>query len=134
MAVIEGTSGSVEIATVPIGKLTSVEINIEQETTTQGPFIGDANITTVRTGLSATISAEGVMENPTNAGQQDIIDAILAGTNAAMVIEIDDPAEQTFTCATTILTNLTIGLDTGEGAPFSFEGVTSGAFTLVVTP
>jgi hypothetical protein len=37
------------------------------------------------------------MENPTNAGQQDIIDAIMAGTDAAMVIEIDDPAEQTFT-------------------------------------
>lgn len=130
MAVIEGTSGDVKISAVSIGKLTSVEISIDQETTTQGPFIGDPATTTVRTGLSATVSAEGVMETPTNAGQQDIIDAIMAGTNAAMVIEIDDPVEQTFT-GTVILTNVTIGLDTGEGAPFSFEGSTSGAFSVV---
>lgn len=131
MAVIEGTSGAVKIATVVIGKLTSVEISIDQDTNTQGPFIGDANTTTVRTGLAATISAEGVMETPTNAGQQDIIDAIMGGTDANLVIEIDSPVEQTFTCATTILTNVTVGLDTGEGAPFSFEGTTNGTFTLV---
>lgn len=131
MAVIEGTSGAVKIAAIAIGKLTSVEIAIEQETTTQGPFIGDPNITTVRTGKSATISGEGIMEDPTNAGQQDVIDAIMAGTNAAMVVEIGSPVEQTFTCATTILTSVTLGLDTGEGAPFAFEGVSSGAFTLV---
>jgi hypothetical protein len=130
MAVIQGTSGDVKISSVSIGKLTSCEISIDQETTTQGPFIGDPATTTVRTGLSATVSCEGVMETPTNAGQQDIIDAIMAGTDAAMVIEIDDPAEQTFT-GTVILTNVTIGLDTGEGAPFSFEGTSSGAFTVV---
>ncbi len=133
MAVVEGTSGEVRFNTVVTGKLTSIEISIDQDTATQGPYIGDPNIDTVRTGLSATVTGEGVMETPTNAGQQEVLDAIQDGTDVATVVEIGDPAEQTFTCATLLLTNVTIGLDTGEGAPFSFEGVTSGAFTLVAT-
>lgn len=130
MAIIQGTSGAVKIGGVEVGYLTSCEISIDQETSTQGPFIGDPAIATTRTGLSATVSCEGVMATPTNAGQQEVIDAIMGGTDAAAVIEIDDPVEQTFT-GTLILSNTTIGLDTGEGAPFSFEGVTSGAFSLV---
>lgn len=133
MATIEGTSGDVKFNTVSTGKLTSITITIEQETNTQGPYIGDANTTTVRTGLSATVSGEGVMETPTNLGQQEVLDGIMGGTDVATVIEIGDPAEQTFTCATLLLTSVEIGLDTGEGAPISFEGVTNGAFTLVAT-
>ena len=131
MPVIEGTAGSVKIGAVEVGKLTSITITIEQDTTDSGPYIGEPEISTIRTGLSATIAGEGVMEEPTNAGQQDILDAILAGTDANLIIEIGDPAEQTFTCATSILTSVEVGLDTGEGAPLSFEAVTSGAFTLV---
>lgn len=131
MPVIEGTAGSVKIGIVEIGKLTSITITIEQDTADTGPFIGEPEISTVRTGLTATVAGEGVMEDPTNGGQQDIIDAILAGTDANMIIEIGSPAAQTFTCATTVLTSVEVGLDTGEGAPFSFEGVSSGAFTLV---
>lgn len=133
MATIAGTSGDVKINTISVGKLTAVTITIEQETNEQGPYIGDPNTTKVRTGLSATVSGEGVMETPTNAGQQEIIDGITGADDVAVVIEIDDPAEQTFTCAAMILTSLEIGLNTGEGAPFSFEAESNGAFTLVAT-
>jgi hypothetical protein len=131
MATIEGTSGDVKVGGTSIGYLTSAEIDAKQDTAESGPYIGDPNTTTNRTGKSATVSCEGVMVTPTNAGQQEIIDAYNAGTDASMVIEIDDPAEQTFTCTTMIVTGLKIGLDTGSGAPFSFEAVTNGAFTIV---
>jgi hypothetical protein len=134
MAVIEGTAGEVREGSDVVGKLTSCTITMEQDTNTQGPFIGDPNTTTVRTGKSATVACEGVMETPTNAGQQAIIDAYAAGTDANITVEIDDPAEQTFACTTMIITSLEVGLDTGEGAPFSFEAVSNGAFTLTATP
>jgi hypothetical protein len=133
MATIEGTSGDVKFNATSTGKLTSITITIEQETSTQGPYIGDPTTDEVRAGLSATVAGEGIMETPTNAGQQEILDAILAGTDVATVIEIGDPAEQTFTCATLLLTSVEIGLDTGEGAPISFEGKSKGTFTLVAT-
>lgn len=131
MATIAGTSGTVKVNTIEVGKLTSVEITIEQETATQGPYIGDPNTTTVRTGKSASVSGEGVMETPTNAGQQEIMDSIMDETDAAVIIEIGDPAEQTFTCAAMIITSMPLGLDSGEGAPFSFEMISNGSFTLV---
>lgn len=132
MAVIEGTSGDVKFNAVSTGKLTSIKIAINQDTSDQGPYIGDPTKTTTRTGLSATVSGEGIMETPTNAGQQEVLDAIMGGTDVAAIIEVGDPAEQTFT-GTLVLTSAEIGLDTGSGAPITFEGVTSGSFSLVAT-
>lgn len=131
MAVIAGTSGAVKIATVPIGYLTKCELDASQDTDTQGPYIGDPTTTTTRTGKSVKVSCEGVMVKPTNAGQQDIIDAYNAGTDVAMVVELGSPAEQTFTCSSTVISGLKIGLDTGSGAPFSFEAQTNGTFSIV---
>lgn len=133
MATIEGTAGDVKFNTISVGKLTNITITIEQDTNEQGPYIGEPTTTKVRTGLGATVAGEGVMETPTNAGQQEVIDGITGSTDVAVVIEIDDPAEQTFTCAAMILTSLKLGLDTGEGAPFTFEAESNGIFTLVAT-
>ena len=130
MALIEGSEGTVTIDAVPIGYLTNITISIQEDIQTIGPFISDPNKAKVRAGTEATGSAEGIMTSPIDAGQDDVIEAIEGGNDVALVIEIGDPAVKTFTAATVILSSLEIGLDTGEGAPFSFEFEVSGAFTL----
>lgn len=130
MALIAGYEGAVTIDGVAIGFLTNAEVNGEWDIQTVGPFIGNSATSKVRTGKNGSGSCEGVATTPFDAGQEDVIIAFQAGANAELVIEFGDPAVKTFTGPETIISNFTMGLDTGEGAPFSFEFEVDGAFTI----
>jgi hypothetical protein len=130
MTIIQGYNGAVTIDSTDIGYLTEVNIDVDQPTKEIGPFIGNNTTLITRGGLKSKGSAKGVMVNATDSGQQSVIDAINGGSDVSLVVEIDDPAEQTYTAAVAIISNLKIGLKSDEGAPFSFDWQSSGGYTL----
>ena len=128
---IQGYDGSFSIDSGAIGYLTEVNVEVDQEVKKQGPFIGNSTVAKVRGGKDSKGSAKGVMVDSMDSGQQDVIDAIGAGTDVALVLEIGTGPVQTYTSGVTIISNFKIGQKADSGVEISFDFEAADGYTLV---
>jgi hypothetical protein len=132
---LQGTDGGFKIgpsgSEVTTGYLTEVEVELDQEVKTQGPFVGNPNKSKVRGGKDAKGSCKGFMVTPRDAGQNAIRTAITGGTDVRLLIEIGPTGAltDTVTVPIAIITNVKFGQKADEGVPISFDWEANGSYT-----
>lgn len=132
MALIEGTAGSIKAGPgsgTVVNFIGEWEAEISEDVKTQGPFIGNPNISKIRAGLDCKGGMSGVIPVDGDTGQRLIRDAILDRTDIQLIFTVTDG--ETLTIATAIITSYTVGQKADEGVPISFDFEANGGFTLV---
>ena len=131
MALIEGTAGSIKAGPstgTVVNFIGEWEAEISEDVKTQGPFIGNANISKIRGGLDCKGSLSGVIPVDGDTGQRLIRDAIVDRTDIRLVFSVTDG--ETLTIPTAIITSYKVGQKADEGVPISFDFEANGDFTL----
>lgn len=132
---LQGTDGAFKVGPAgtetAVGYLTEVEIELDQEIKSQGPFVGNPAISKIRGGKDAKGSCKGFMVTPRDAGQNTIRTNFNAGTDVRLLIEIGPTGAltDTVTVPLAIISNVKFGQKADEGVPISFDWEANGGYT-----
>lgn len=135
MALISGDQGQFKVGSpgteTTIGYLTAVEIEVDTEIKTHGPFVGNPNREKVRAGKDASGTASGVMTNPRDPGQNLLRQAYMNDTDVRLVLEIGPIGSPTdvVTIPAAIINSISFGPQADEGVTIEFSFESNGAFT-----